>query len=151
MFGISIFALGGFNVAMQYPDNEIAIGVSLAIAGGAGMACVPLMNELIIETTYPVGTATSTGIALTTSRIFGTILIALSTLIPYGDPTAYPTSDCRDGELQDLSWYFTVMNTMLIIYYFIFVYFYRQVFQSTVENQRLTYFKGVHIYDNKQR
>ena len=45
MFGISIFALGGFNAAMQFPKNEIAIGVTLAIAGGAGLACVPLMNE----------------------------------------------------------------------------------------------------------
>ena len=127
MFGISIFALGGFNAAMQFPKNEIAIGVTLAIAGGAGLACVPLMNELVIETTYPVGTATSTGIALTASRIFGTVLIALSTLVPYGDSTDYLINDCRDGELQDLSWYLTITNSMLIIYYFIFVNLYRQV------------------------
>ena len=127
MLGLSCFALGGFTIVMQYPENELAIGFTLAIAGGAGLACVPLMNELIIETTYPVGTATSTGIALTTSRIFGTVLIALSTLVPYGDPTDYAMSVCREGELQDLSWYFTITNSMLIIYYFIFVYFYRHV------------------------
>ena len=127
MLGISFFALTCFIAAMQHPENEIAIGVTLAITGGAGLACIPLMNELIIETTYPFGTATSTGIALTASRIFGTILIALSTLVPYGDKIDYPMSVCREGELQDLSWYLTITNSMLIIYYFIFVYLYRQV------------------------
>ena len=130
MFGISISAIGGFNVAMQFPKNEIAIGVSLAIAGGAGMACLPLINELIIETTYPVGTATSTGIVLTVSKIFGTILIALSTTIPFGSSADYPMSNCREGELQDLSWFLTIINSVVVIYYFLFVYLFRQVFRS---------------------
>ena len=130
MFGISISAIGGFNYAMQFPKNEIAIGVSLAIAGGAGMACLPLINELIIETAYPVGTATSTGIVLTASKIFGTILLALSTTIPFGNSADYPMTYCREGELQDLSWFLTIMNSVVVTYYFLFGYLFRQVFRS---------------------
>ena len=64
MAGISILGSCGFNIAMQFPKNEILICVSLVILGGAGMACLPLMNELIVETTYPAGEATSTGIGV---------------------------------------------------------------------------------------
>ena len=134
LLGITFFALAGFNAVMQYASNEIAIGIFLAVAGGAGLACVPLMNELIIETTYPAGAATSTGIALTSSRIFGAIVIALSTTVPFGDEIEYPKSDCRDGELQDLSWYFFIINSILILYYFVFVFFYRQV--DSLKNYR---------------
>ena len=61
--GVALLGLTGFNIAMQFPNNEILIGASL-IVGGAGMAGMPLINELIVETTYPAGEATSTGIGI---------------------------------------------------------------------------------------
>ena len=48
-FGITILGLCGFNIAMNYPDNEILIGATLLICGGAGTACMPLTNELIVD------------------------------------------------------------------------------------------------------
>ena len=126
MAGICILGIGGFNIAMQFPKNEVLICVSLVILGGAGMACLPLTNELIVETTYPAGEATSTGIGSWLSGPLSGVLVALSSLIPYSDQNEYPDTVCREGELQDLSWFFSIMNSVLITYYLFFVYFYRK-------------------------
>ena len=126
MAGISILGSCGFNIAMQFPKNEILICVSLVILGGAGMACLPLMNELIVETTYPAGEATSTGIGVWLSAPLSGVLVALSSLISYSDENDYTESVCREGELQDLSWFFSIMNSIMIAYYLFFVYFYRK-------------------------
>ena len=111
---------------MQFPNHEILICVSLVILGGAGMACLPLMNELIVETTYPAGEATSTGIGVWLTAALSGAIIAISSLIPYGDLNDYPDSVCRAGELQDLSWFFTIMNGIFLVYTLIFAYFYRK-------------------------
>ena len=126
MAGICILGIGGFNIAMQFPNNEVLICVSLVILGGAGMACLPLTNELIVETTYPAGEATSTGIGSWLSGPLSGVLVALSSLIPYSDQNEYPDTVCREGELQDLSWFFSIMNSVLIAYYLFFVYSYRK-------------------------
>ena len=122
---IAILGLTGFNIAMQFPNNEILIGASLIICG-AGMAGLPLMNELIVETTYPAGEATSTGIGTWLAASLSGAIIAISSLIPYGDLNDYPDSVCRAGELQDLSWFFTILNSIFLVYYLIFAYFYRK-------------------------
>ena len=126
MVGICILGIGGFNIAMQFPKNEVLICVSLVILGGAGMACLPLTNELIVETTYPAGEATSTGIGVWLTAALSGAIIAISSLIPYGDLNDYPDSVCRTGELQDLSWFFTIMNGIFLVYTLIFAYFYRK-------------------------
>ena len=123
--GVSILGLFGFNIALTFPDNEILIGISLAISS-TGMAILPLTNELIVENTYPAGEATSTSISFWLSLPLSGVLIAISSLIPYGELTDYPDSVCRAGELQDLSWFFTIMNSIVLIYYLFFVYFYRK-------------------------
>ena len=127
MVGICLLALSGFNIAMQYNQNEVWIGITLAIGGGAGLAFLPLMNELIVETTYPVGPATSTGIPNWLSGSFGGALVALSSLVPLSDLDEYPNSVCRDGETQDLSWYISIVTGIGLIYYLFFVYFYRKI------------------------
>ena len=111
---------------MQFSNNEILIGASLVVVGGAGFAGVPLMNELIVETTYPAGEATSTGIGVWLTAALSGAIIAISSLIPYGDLNDYPDSVCRTGELQDLSWFFTIMNGIFLVYSLIFAYFYRK-------------------------
>ena len=111
---------------MQFPNNEILIGASLVVVGGAGFAGVPLMNELIVETTYPAGEATSTGIGVWLTAALSGAIIAISSLIPYGDLNDYPDSVCRAGELQDLSCFFTIMNGIFLVYTLIFAYFYRK-------------------------
>ena len=126
--GLSIIGMFGFNIALTFPNNEILIGVSLAICS-AGVAIMPLTNELIVETTYPAGVATSTSIGHWLAYPLSGILIAISSLIPYGELTDYPDSVCRAGELQDLSWFFTIMNSIVLIYYLFFVYFYRKLNQ----------------------
>ena len=100
---------------MSFPDNEILIGATLLICGGAGMTCMPLTNELIVETTFPAGEATSTGIGNWLAGPLSGLLVALSSLIPYGDKEEYPNSVCRDGELQNLSWFFSIINPYLQI------------------------------------
>ena len=110
---------------MKYAENEILIGITLAISGGAGIAFLPIMNELIVETTYPVGAATSTGIVKLLSGLFGGVLMAFSSLIPLSDLDDYPDSVCRDGESQDLSWFVSIINGIGLVFYLFFVYFYR--------------------------
>ena len=124
--GISILGLSGFNIAMQFPKNEILIGICLAVGGGAGLASVPLLNELTVETTFPAGEATSTGIGTWLLSPVSGALVALSSLIPYVESDDYSYSVCRDGETQDLSWFLSIMNGILIVYYLFFVYFYRK-------------------------
>ena len=125
MTGICIVAFCGFNIAIQFARNKILIGMTLAISGGTGLAFLPLMNELIVETTYPVGAATSTGIPQWLSRPTGGVMIALSSLIPLSDLDEYPDSVCRDGESQDLSWYYSILNGIGLVYFLFFAYFYR--------------------------
>ena len=127
MVGICLLALSGFNIAMQNAQNEVLIGITLAIAGGAGLAFLPLMNELIVETTYPVSPATSTGIPNWLSGPFGGALVALSLLVPLSDLDEYPNSVCRDGESKDLSWYLSIATGIGFVYYLFFVYFYRKI------------------------
>ena len=100
-----------------------------------GVAILPLSNELIVETTYPAGEATSTSIGVWLAGPLSGTLIALSSLIPYGDQDEYPESVCRDGELQDLSWFVTMMNGIFLVYYLFFAYFYRK------DHQFLFYFE----------
>ena len=125
MMGISIVALFGFINAMQYPDNEVFIGITLAITGGAGISFLPLMNELIVETTYPVGAATSTVVPNWLSGPLAGVLTALSSLIPLSDLNEYSNSVCRDGESQDLSWFLLILTGVGLVFYLLFVYFYR--------------------------
>ena len=56
-------------LAMTFPNNEAGIIVSLVVYGGAGLTALPLMNELVVESTYPVGEATSTGFAMMMSQV----------------------------------------------------------------------------------
>ena len=123
--GISLLGACGFNVAMNFPNNEILIGLSIVVCS-TSIAMLPLSNELIVETTYPAGEATSTAIGVWLAGPLAGALIALSSLIPYGDQHEYPDSVCRDGELQDLSWFATMMNGIFLVYYLIFAYFYRK-------------------------
>ena len=125
MMGISIVAFFGFINAMQYPDNEVLIGITLAITGGAGVSFLPLMNELKVETTYPVGAATSTGVSSWLSGPLSGVLTALSSLVPFSDANGYSNSVCRDGESQDLSWFLLILSGVGLVYYLLFVYFYR--------------------------
>ena len=135
----------GFGIAFQFPNNEILICVSLVILGGAGLPCLPLVNELIVETTFPAGEATSTGICFCLSGPLSGALVALSSLIPYSNQDEYPNSVCRDGELQDLSWFFTITNAITIVCYPFFVYFYRKfdLFSPT-----LSYFSNIVILND---
>ena len=87
------------------------------------MACMPLTNELIVETTFPAGEATSTGIGNWLAGPLSGLIVALSSLVPYGDIEEYPDSVCRDGELQNLScfffnyeWYFPCMLPFLCLF-----------------------------------
>ena len=126
MFGINIIGLFGFNFAMQFPGNEILIGLTLAVTGGAGVSCLPLLNELTVETTYPAGEATTTGLSSWLAGPLTGALVALSTLIPYSDTQDFPDSVCREGETQDLSWFLTIMIGLLGLYCLFFAYFYRK-------------------------
>ena len=120
---------------MNFPHNEILIVISLTILGGAAIAILPLSNELFVETTYPAGEATSTSIGLWLANPLTGSFVALSSLIPYGDLDDYPESVCRDGELQDLSWFFSIVNGIFSVYFLFFAYFYRKF------DQFLFYFK----------
>ena len=132
--GISVLGACGFNVAMNFPNNEILIGLFIVVCS-TSIALVPLSNELIVETTYPAGEATSTAIGVWLAGPLSGALIALSSLIPYGDQNEYPDSVCRDGELQNLSWFVTMMNGIFLVNYLFFAYFYRK------DHQFLFYFK----------
>ena len=126
LIGLTTIGLSGFNFAMQFSGNEILIGVTLAISGGAGVACLPLLNELIVETTYPAGEATTTGLSAWLSGPLTGALVAISTLIPYSDTRDFPDSVCREGETQDLSWFLSIMIGLLGLYCLVFAYFYRK-------------------------
>ena len=132
--GIALLGECGLNISMNFPNNEILIGVSTIVCS-IGIAIQPLSNELIVETTYPAGEATSTAIGVWLAGPLAGALIALSSLIPYGDQHEYPDSVCRDGELQDLSWFVTMMNGIFLVYYLFFAYFYRK------DHQFLFYFE----------
>ena len=123
--GISVLGACGFNIAMNFPNNEILIGVSIVVVS-PGIAILPLSNELIVETTYPAGEATSTAIGVWLAGPVSGAFIASSSLIPYGAQDDYPYSTCREGELQDLSWFVTMMNGIFLVYYIFFIYFYRK-------------------------
>lgn len=124
VIGVALLGITGFNIAMRYPDNEIAIGITIAVYGGAGLAALPLMNELIVETTYPVGEATSTGVSMMASQLVAALLVALSAVVPSSGSDDFPDTVCRDGESQDLTWYLLFVNGVFILYYPFFVYFY---------------------------
>ena len=126
--GITLLGACGFNIAMNFPNNEILIGVSIVVCS-IGVAILPLSNELIVETTYPAGEATSTAIGIWLAGPVSGALIASSALIPYGDQDDYPYGTCREGELQDLSWFVTMMNGIFLVYYIFFAYFYRKADQ----------------------
>ena len=110
---------------MNFPNNEIPIGFCLVICS-TSIAMLPLTNELIVETTYPAGEATSTAITVWLAGPLSGVYIALSSLVQYGDQDEYPDSTCREGELQDLSWFLSIMNGIFLVYYLFFDYFYRK-------------------------
>ena len=51
-----------FSIAMMFENNEAWILVTCIVYGAAGLCSYPIACELTVETTYPVGEATSTGI-----------------------------------------------------------------------------------------
>ena len=58
-----------FTVAMMFPDNESLILLTCVMYGAAGLSAYPIACELTVETTYPVGEATSTGIFVTFGQL----------------------------------------------------------------------------------
>ena len=135
----------------MYPNNEVGIIISLVVYGGAGLTALPLMNELVVESTYPVGEATSTGFAMMMSQVsfftsekyfrvfqaMAAIFVVLS-LIP---PTGYEpeTSVCPEGQGQNFFWYMVALNALFLLFYPFFLYFYECDYKrlSAAENQQL--------------
>jgi len=143
IIGIAALASIGFNFAMRFPENEIWIlgilfetrhnqfkqtscsikyKVTVIIYGGAGLTGLPLMNELIVETTYPIGEATSTGFGMIAAQALAAVLVVLSSIPEQG--YSPEQSVCPDGEGQDLFWYLIIINGILVLYYPFFVFFY---------------------------
>ena len=128
---------------MMYPNNEAAILITLLVFGGAGLAAVPLMSELVVESTYPVGEATSTGIAMIASQLLSTIFILLS-LIP---PTGYApdTSICLEDQGQNFFWYMMSLNAILVLFYPFFLYFYQCDYKRLAESDKSSAKYGEYI------
>ena len=122
----------------MYPNNQAGILATLIVFGGAGLTALPLMNELVVESTYPVGEATSTGFAMIMSLVSFTLLptklnsiterkiqalaaifIVLS-LIP---PTGYEPehSICPEDQGQNFFWYMVGLNSVFVLFYPIFI------------------------------
>ena len=122
IIGVAALASIGFNFAMRFPNNEILILITIIIYGGAGLTALPLMNELIVETTYPIGEATSTGMGMIAAQALAAVLVVLSS-IPDQNYDPEP-SVCPEGEGQDLFWFLIMVNAALVLYYPFFVFFY---------------------------
>ena len=163
VLAIALVGIIGFNVAMMYPNNEAGILVSLIVYGGAGLTALPLMNELVVESTYPVGEATSTGFAMIMSQVISffysvddthkakvpiklrlllfqalaAIFVVLS-LIP---PTGYEPehSICPENQGQNFFWYMVGLNAIFVLFYPIFIFQYKCDYRrlSATESSRL--------------
>ncbi|KAG5845473.1 hypothetical protein ANANG_G00139490 [Anguilla anguilla] len=103
--GMSLCALAciGFAVVSQLRDQKAAVAVLCSLFGFFGFSLYPVAMELSVESSYPVGEASSSGLLFISGQIQSIIyMVILQALTkPIADS---PFSTCGTGESQGLSW-----------------------------------------------
>ncbi|XP_064198116.1 solute carrier family 49 member A3-like [Anguilla rostrata] len=103
--GMSLCALAciGFAVVSQLRDQKAAVAVLCSLFGFFGFSLYPVAMELSVESSYPVGEASSSGLLFISGQIQSIIyMVILQALTkPIADS---PFSTCGTGGSQGLSW-----------------------------------------------
>jgi len=102
-FAVAILALVAFAVLHNYTGQWVPLGFVCGVFGLFGIPVYPVGNELAVETTYPVGEATSSGIVFMSGQLQGIILVLVMQSIgtPLSNTTA-PKSLCNSDNLGNI-------------------------------------------------
>lgn len=101
-FVIAVLALIAFAVMHSYPGLWVPIAISLGAFGLCGLPVYPIGNELSVETTYPVGEATSSGILFMSGQLQGILLVVILSAISTELPADHPGEVCKSGGDEDV-------------------------------------------------
>lgn len=74
-FTIGVASIIGFGIVHHYEGQRVAIACTLGAFGFFGVPVYPIGNELAVETTYPVGEATSSGVIFMLGQLQGILLV----------------------------------------------------------------------------
>lgn len=130
-FAIASLALIAFSVVHNRPDQWVLIAITCGVFGLFGLPVYPVGNELSVETTYPVGEATSSGMLFIFGQLQSIVLvIALSAIGSDIPEDKLTNSKCNTNskykvEVKDLAISTYVLTGYAILVMLVFVLVFR--------------------------
>ncbi|XP_015676367.1 solute carrier family 49 member A3 [Protobothrops mucrosquamatus] len=102
-FILSALTCIGFAVVSQMRDQTYAVAIFSSLFGLFGFSMYPIVMELNVECSYPVGEGTSSGIIFVTSQILGVLFILLFQNLAVEKKNA-PFSTCAPSLGPPMDW-----------------------------------------------
>lgn len=122
---LSTLALISFAVMHSYRDLAAPIAVSLGVFGFFALPVYPIGNELCVETTYPVGEATSSGILMMVGQLQGILLLVLFSSLGKELPSDFLGEVCNTSDsaltIYDMAIPLYIMTGVAIVVMLVFV------------------------------
>nr|XP_002123744.1 solute carrier family 49 member A3 [Ciona intestinalis] len=102
-FTLGVSALIVFGIFHNHVNESALIASMCGLFGFFGIPVYPVGNELAVETTYPVGEATSSGVVFMSGQLQGIVLVlvlqSIGTTIPVNERN---NSKCTSDNLGDI-------------------------------------------------
>nr|CAB3263800.1 major facilitator superfamily domain-containing protein 7-like [Phallusia mammillata] len=141
-FLIAVLALVAFAILHNRPNQWVAIAVACGVFGFFGIPVYPIGNELAVETTYPVGEATSSGVVFMSGQLQGIILVlvlqSIGTEIPKDQQTYQKCASENLGPataVYDMSLPVYIMTGYAGVVLLLFLIFFRTKYRRLLAEQ----------------
>ncbi|XP_077972584.1 solute carrier family 49 member A3-like [Styela clava] len=117
-YTIACLSLVAFAVMHNREGLWVPIAISCGVFGLFGLPVYPIGNELSVETTYPVGEATSSGILFMFGQLQGIVLVVvLSAIGREMSPDELGNSKCTTNDDSEVKVYDMALSTYIMTGY----------------------------------
>lgn len=97
-YAIGVMALVGFSILHSQRCMAAPIAILLGVFGFFSLPIYPIGNELSVETTYPVGAATSSGLLFLFGQVQGIVLVVVLGAVAKELPSDFTGQVCKSGK-----------------------------------------------------
>ncbi|KAI4819739.1 hypothetical protein KUCAC02_004975 [Chaenocephalus aceratus] len=134
---LSAVACIAFSVVSLMPQQKVAVAVVCSLFGFFGFSIYPVVMELAVECTYPVGEATSSGLIFVSGQVQSFLYIVLLQALSKRLADS-PLSTCGDAVL---SWKvpMLVLGGLTCVFSCVFVLFFNTRYRRLEAEEQATY------------
>ncbi|XP_072251251.1 solute carrier family 49 member A3 [Leuresthes tenuis] len=134
---LSALACIAFSVVSLMPQQKIAVATVCSLLGLFGFSIYPVVMELSVESSYPVGEATATGLIFVSGQVLSVLYIIILQALTKRLADS-PLSTCGD---EVLSWRVPMMVMAGLCSFFtcLFVFFFHTRYRRLEAEEQATY------------